>query len=129
MVNCGLNDCVVKITITFSLEKIDLYSAGYKFADVWSDATTMTLVPFICTPDGPIWLYMPTRSSSHSPHKLFVASTETTFIFMVSVALKPHVMVLPLPAQGRVIPLIELSHRLVDFGFRIDFINTEFNHD
>jgi hypothetical protein len=28
-----------------------------------------------------------------------------------------------------VIPLIELSHRLVDFGFRIDFINTEFNHD
>jgi hypothetical protein len=29
------------VKITFSLEKIDLYSAGYKFADVWSDVTTM----------------------------------------------------------------------------------------
>lgn len=38
-------------------------------------------------------------------------------------------MVLPLPAQGHVIPLMELSHRLVDYGFKIDFINTEFNHD
>ncbi|KAJ1258915.1 hypothetical protein BS78_10G112500 [Paspalum vaginatum] len=42
---------------------------------------------------------------------------------------KPHVMVLPFPAQGHVIPLMELSHRLVDYGFKIDFINTEFNHD
>jgi hypothetical protein len=53
------------VKITFSLEKVDLYSAGYKFADVWSDATTMILAPFICTPDGPIWLYLPTRSSKH----------------------------------------------------------------
>lgn len=48
---------------------------------------------------------------------------------MASAAPKPHVMVLPLPAQGHVIPLMELSHRLVDYGFKIDFINTEFNHD
>ncbi|KAL6637889.1 hypothetical protein ACP70R_025461 [Stipagrostis hirtigluma subsp. patula] len=40
-----------------------------------------------------------------------------------------HVMVLPFPAQGHVIPLMELSHRLVHHGFQIDFINTEFNHD
>ncbi|KAF8709826.1 hypothetical protein HU200_029538 [Digitaria exilis] len=38
-------------------------------------------------------------------------------------------MVLPFPAQGHVIPLMELSHRLVDYGFKIDFVNTEFNHD
>jgi hypothetical protein len=37
-------------------------------------------------------------------------------------------MVLPFPAQGHVIPLMELSHRLVEHGFEIDFINTEFNH-
>jgi len=40
------------VKITFSLEKIYLYSAGYKFADVWSDVTTMILAPFICTLDG-----------------------------------------------------------------------------
>ncbi|CAL4936062.1 unnamed protein product [Urochloa decumbens] len=40
-----------------------------------------------------------------------------------------HVMVLPFPAQGHVIPLMELSHRLADCGFKIDFVNTEFNHD
>jgi hypothetical protein len=123
---------IVKITITFSLEKIDLYSAGYKFADVWSDATTMTLVPFICTPDGPIWLYIPTRSSSHWPHKLFVATTETTFIFMVSAALKPHVMVLPLPAQGRVIHyrnrvLCRVSKTLGKSYFTLGKAFTEYN--
>jgi len=53
------------VKITFSLEKVDLYSAGYKSADVWSDATTIILAPFICTPDGPIWLYLPTSSSKH----------------------------------------------------------------
>ena len=64
---------------------------------------------------------------THPHHKLFVATTETTF--MAFAAPKPHVLVLPFPAQGHVIPLMELSHRLVDYGFKIDFINTEFNHD
>ncbi|CAL9152732.1 unnamed protein product [Musa hybrid cultivar] len=41
----------------------------------------------------------------------------------------PHALVLPYPAQGHVIPLMELSHCLVDRGFRITFVNTEFNHD
>lgn len=58
---------------------------------------------------------------------MFVAMTETTII--AAAAPQPHVMVLPFPAQGHVIPLMELSHRLVDYGFKIDFVNTEFNHD
>lgn len=41
----------------------------------------------------------------------------------------PHALALPYPAQGHVIPLMELSHCLVDHGFRITFVNTEFNHD
>ncbi|RRT68829.1 hypothetical protein BHE74_00023583 [Ensete ventricosum] len=41
----------------------------------------------------------------------------------------PHALVLPFPAQGHVIPLMELSYCLVDHGFRITFVNTEFNHD
>ncbi|KAJ6795454.1 UDP-glycosyltransferase 83A1 [Iris pallida] len=41
----------------------------------------------------------------------------------------PHVLVLPYPAQGHVIPLMELSHCLLDRGFKITFVNTEFNHD
>ncbi|KAK3149292.1 hypothetical protein QOZ80_3AG0215440 [Eleusine coracana subsp. coracana] len=40
-----------------------------------------------------------------------------------------HVMVLPFPAQGHVIPLMELSHRLVRHGLTIHFINTDFNHN
>ncbi|KAM0929472.1 hypothetical protein ACQ4PT_001547 [Festuca glaucescens] len=42
---------------------------------------------------------------------------------------QPHVMVLPFPAQGHVMPLMELSHRLVDHGLQVDFVNTDFNHD
>ncbi|VAI36899.1 unnamed protein product [Triticum turgidum subsp. durum] len=44
-------------------------------------------------------------------------------------AAQPRVMVLPFPAQGHVIPLMELSRKLVEHGFEIDFVNTEFNHD
>ncbi|KAE8817127.1 putative UDP-glucosyltransferase [Hordeum vulgare] len=41
----------------------------------------------------------------------------------------PHVMVLPFPAQGHVMPLMELSHRLVGHGLEVDFVNTDYNHD
>ncbi|KAL5217122.1 hypothetical protein ABZP36_017806 [Zizania latifolia] len=41
---------------------------------------------------------------------------------------KTHVVVLPMPCQGHVIPLMELSHRLVDNGFEVTFVNTEVNH-
>ncbi|KAG6509709.1 UDP-glycosyltransferase 83A1-like [Zingiber officinale] len=40
----------------------------------------------------------------------------------------PHVLALPFPAQGHVIPFMELCHCLVDHGFKVTFVNTEFNH-
>ncbi|GJM96670.1 hypothetical protein PR202_ga13532 [Eleusine coracana subsp. coracana] len=40
----------------------------------------------------------------------------------------PHVLVLPFPAQGHVIPMIELSHYLADHGVKVTFVNTELNH-
>ncbi|GJM95870.1 hypothetical protein PR202_ga12653 [Eleusine coracana subsp. coracana] len=42
--------------------------------------------------------------------------------------LRPRVLVLPFPAQGHVMPLMELSHRLVEHGIEVDFVNTDFNH-
>ncbi|XLS81939.1 hypothetical protein HN51_047770 [Arachis hypogaea] len=39
-----------------------------------------------------------------------------------------HVLVLPFPAQGHVNPLIHLSHKLVQHGCKVTFVNTEFNH-
>ncbi|KAG6660201.1 UDP-glycosyltransferase 83A1-like [Carya illinoinensis] len=41
----------------------------------------------------------------------------------------PHVLVIPFPAQGHIIPLLELSRHLVNHGFKITFVNTEYNHD
>ena len=41
---------------------------------------------------------------------------------------KAHVLVLPLPAQGHITPLMELSYRLVDHGFEVTFITTEVHH-
>ncbi|GJM91391.1 hypothetical protein PR202_ga07755 [Eleusine coracana subsp. coracana] len=40
----------------------------------------------------------------------------------------PHALLLPYPAQGHVIPFMELAHRLLDSGFAVTFVNTEFNH-
>ncbi|KAI3713137.1 hypothetical protein L1987_71709 [Smallanthus sonchifolius] len=39
-----------------------------------------------------------------------------------------HVIVIPYPAQGHVIPMMELSQRLVNQGVRVTFVNTEINH-
>ncbi|KAJ0973918.1 hypothetical protein J5N97_015883 [Dioscorea zingiberensis] len=41
---------------------------------------------------------------------------------------RPHALLLPYPAQGHVLPLMELAHRMVSHGFTITFINTSFNH-
>lgn len=41
---------------------------------------------------------------------------------------KPHVVAIPYPAQGHVIPLLELVQRLVKQGFKVTFVNTDFNH-
>ncbi|XVF58417.1 hypothetical protein PTKIN_Ptkin07bG0065100 [Pterospermum kingtungense] len=40
----------------------------------------------------------------------------------------PHILVIPYPAQGHVTPLMELSHNLTKHGFKITFVNTDFNH-
>ncbi|KAK6117421.1 hypothetical protein DH2020_048830 [Rehmannia glutinosa] len=42
---------------------------------------------------------------------------------------KPHVIVVPYPAQGHVIPMLELSQWLVKHGIKVTFVNTEFNHE
>ncbi|BAU01340.1 hypothetical protein LR48_Vigan10g248800 [Vigna angularis] len=42
---------------------------------------------------------------------------------------RPHVMVVPYPAQGHVIPLMDLSLILVKQGIKITFVNTKENHD
>lgn len=41
---------------------------------------------------------------------------------------RPHLLVIPFPVQGHVLPLMEFSPNMVDHGFKIPFINTEFNH-
>ncbi|KAK1438920.1 hypothetical protein QVD17_04733 [Tagetes erecta] len=41
---------------------------------------------------------------------------------------KPHVLVIPYPAQGHVIPIMELAQRLVEQGIRVTFVNTDINH-
>ncbi|KAG4174586.1 hypothetical protein ERO13_A11G130600v2 [Gossypium hirsutum] len=40
----------------------------------------------------------------------------------------PHLLVVPYPAQGHVIPFMELSQNLAKQGIKISFVNTEFNH-
>ncbi|KAJ4707331.1 UDP-glycosyltransferase [Melia azedarach] len=40
----------------------------------------------------------------------------------------PHVLVIPYPAQGHVIPLLEFSQCLAKQGFKVTFVNTDYNH-
>lgn len=40
----------------------------------------------------------------------------------------PHILAIPYPAQGHVIPLMEFSQRLLKRGIKITFVNTDFNH-
>ncbi|XP_076903508.1 UDP-glycosyltransferase 83A1-like [Bidens hawaiensis] len=41
---------------------------------------------------------------------------------------KPHVLIIPYPAQGHVIPTLELAQRLAKQGIKVTFINTEVNN-
>ncbi|KAM0055439.1 putative cyanohydrin beta-glucosyltransferase [Helianthus debilis subsp. tardiflorus] len=41
---------------------------------------------------------------------------------------RPHVLLLPAPAQGHVIPATELGQRLVKQGAKVTVINTEATH-
>ncbi|XP_028080890.1 UDP-glycosyltransferase 83A1-like [Camellia sinensis] len=39
-----------------------------------------------------------------------------------------HVVVVPYPAQGHVIPLLKLSHKIAEYGIKVTVVNTEFIH-
>ena len=39
-----------------------------------------------------------------------------------------HAMFIPYPAQGHVLPLLELAHRFADHGFAVTFVNTDHIH-
>ncbi|KAF5179793.1 Glycosyltransferase [Thalictrum thalictroides] len=41
---------------------------------------------------------------------------------------QPHILVVPLPAQGHIMPLMKFSHQLVDHGMKVTFVNIESNH-
>lgn len=41
---------------------------------------------------------------------------------------RPHVLAMPYPAQGHVIPLMELAQCLANNGIKVTFVNTDFNH-
>ncbi|KAL8471713.1 hypothetical protein ACS0TY_029090 [Phlomoides rotata] len=41
---------------------------------------------------------------------------------------RPHVLAIPYPAQGHVIPLMELAQCLAKNGIKVTFVNSEFNH-
>lgn len=40
----------------------------------------------------------------------------------------PHILAIPFPAQGHVIPLLELCQCFVNQGFKVTFVNTDYNH-
>ncbi|KAK4426217.1 UDP-glycosyltransferase 83A1 [Sesamum alatum] len=42
---------------------------------------------------------------------------------------KPHVVMVPFPVQGHVIPMFELAHCLAKHGIRTTIVNTEMVHD
>ncbi|CAI9777420.1 unnamed protein product [Fraxinus pennsylvanica] len=41
----------------------------------------------------------------------------------------PHVLLIPFPGQGHVLPLMEVALHLVKYGFKITFVNSEFIHE
>ncbi|XP_057463114.1 UDP-glycosyltransferase 83A1-like [Actinidia eriantha] len=41
----------------------------------------------------------------------------------------PHVLILPYPVQGHVIPMMELAQSLAEHGFKITFVNTNASHE
>nr|ASK39404.1 UDP-glycosyltransferase [Ginkgo biloba] len=42
--------------------------------------------------------------------------------------IKPHAVLVPFPAQGHINPMMQLAQKLVEDGFIVTFVNTDFNH-
>ena len=40
-----------------------------------------------------------------------------------------HVLMIPVPGQGHVAPLIKLAHRISDHGIMVTFVNSDFIHE
>ncbi|XP_050222834.1 7-deoxyloganetin glucosyltransferase-like [Mercurialis annua] len=47
----------------------------------------------------------------------------------MAVISKPHVVCVPFPLQGHIIPMLKFAKLLHSKGFHVTFVNTEFNHD
>ncbi|KAL1809630.1 hypothetical protein ACET3Z_026620 [Daucus carota] len=41
----------------------------------------------------------------------------------------PHILAIPYPAQGHVMPMMELAQKIAKQGFKVTFVNTDFNHN
>ncbi|KAL4184290.1 hypothetical protein AMTRI_Chr10g310 [Amborella trichopoda] len=41
---------------------------------------------------------------------------------------KLHALVISFPAQGHITPMMEFSHRMVEHGFVVTFLNSDYNH-
>ncbi|WVZ77766.1 hypothetical protein U9M48_025591, partial [Paspalum notatum var. saurae] len=61
-------------------------------------------------------------------HKTAPLLCGCAFVRSLLETMAPHALLLPYPAQGHVIPFMELAHLLLDRGFAVTFVNTEFNH-
>ena len=79
------------------------------------------------TPNPLPFLEVPWPVYYHTRHKN--RESRRNRIQLVVVMAAPHAIVITFPAQGHIIPLIALSHSVVAHGFKITFINSEFNHE
>ncbi|CAA3016350.1 UDP-glycosyltransferase 83A1-like [Olea europaea subsp. europaea] len=47
---------------------------------------------------------------------------------MAVIGKRPHVLAVPFPAQGHVMPLMKLSQKIANCGIKVTFVNTEYVH-
>lgn len=57
-----------------------------------------------------------------------ISIVQNKLVFLYAMA-RPHVLVIPYPAQGHVLPLMSFSRYLAKQGIQITFLNTVFNHN
>ncbi|KAJ0973881.1 hypothetical protein J5N97_015846 [Dioscorea zingiberensis] len=72
--------------------------------------------------------FLKVLSCMHSSDLSVLSDLSPSLSCLPNMGRRPHALLLPYPAQGHVLPLMELAHRMVSHGFTITFINTHFNH-